>query len=338
MTKKIALDEIVNHFIVRISITSLILFVGFQITFAYECCMCENCKKERSEAEDLIARTKFDKYNKIASKIQTGKEFELIISVLDPDSVEIKKKRYENYRVDDNCHQRFRRERTSLDIIIALLRQSDLSGEMTSVRVIPSLRGFIQLFQPADTIQNHYRITLGQARRTLWCAEQHVLSVEDKNAALLEAVAGPDNFKSRVALDMLSDIDYKFESIIGDLWRIREEKEKQGLKEAASRIQYCIKIIGIRQSLRAMDNRQKFTFLNDLFKKYAFEKRGWGTNEFVLWVITRLKLIGDNASIESLGHIWNNESYHIAYRTAAQEALISLGTITPEERKIVFEK
>lgn len=328
-------NKIAMH--LKFLMTIIVLFITLDnaATFAYVCCLCNNCKLERKEADELIRLTKFDRYNNLSSYLPTQKELGLLLNPLVYDNLSIKKKRYEKFSVEETCHERYKEERAGLEILLALVRQSNISQQITSDLVIPSLEGFIEFFRAEDTLQFQNRFILDSGRRALWCAEQYILNDDAKNMALLAAVESNDNDLRRIALDMLSDIDGNFGSVKRSLLRIKEKREKQGLREAASRIQYCVKIIEIRQTMLVMDYTQKNTYLKALFDEYVYKKRGWGTHEFVLWLITQFKLIGDNSSILSLKDIWNNESFYTFYRSAAQEALIYLEAIAPEERTLI---
>jgi hypothetical protein len=302
--------SITSRFKVMMAIIILLITSGYRIAFGYGCWSCDS--EVREEIQDLIRLTKVDSYNRITTYLHTNEEVKLLLNALD--------------------HENFYVKKASIEMLHDILKQANISQQMTSDLVIPSLHNFIQFRLEEDTLQHQKKLLLDIGRYALWCAEQYILSEEEKNAALLTAVESTDNHLRRVALEMLSNINSNYEGVIGNLLRIKENRESQGLREAASRIQYCVKIIEIRQSLLVMDNTQKNTYLNKLLDEYVFKKRGWGTNEFVLWLITRLKLIGDNSSILSLRHIWNNESFNSSYRSAAQEALIYLEAITPEER------
>ena len=292
----------------------LLMTFGCQITFAYGCWSCG--EEARKAIQELIRLTKVDSYNNITTYLHTTEEVELLLNALDHES----------------SHVRL----VSLDILIDLFRQSNISQQMTSNLVLQSLQHFVQFCPEKDTIL--IKTILPRGRIALWCAEQYILSEEDKNTALISVVEGPDDNRMRIALDMLSNCNGNCENVIEDLLRAKEKKENMGLKEAASRIQYCITEIRIKESLLTMDNTQKNAYLNELFNEYVLKKPGWGNHEFVLWLITRLKLIGDDGSILSLKRIWKNEildsAYASNYRSAAQEALIYLKAINPEDRTI----
>ncbi|UCE67471.1 MAG: hypothetical protein JSU85_05500 [Candidatus Zixiibacteriota bacterium] len=300
-----------------VMITIIILLITFvhQSAFGYMCWSCDS--EAREEIQNLIRLTKVDPYNRITTYLQSKEQVELLLNALDNEKYYVKK--------------------AGIEILHDLLTQANISQQMTSDLVIPSINSFIQSRLEEDTLQHQNYLLLYLGRDALWCAEKYILSEEDKTAALLAAVESTDNRLRRVALEMLLNINGNYEGVIGNLLRIKEKRENKGLLEAASRIQYCVKKIEIRQSLLAMDNSQKNTYFDDLLDEYVHKKRGWGTNEFVLWLITQFKLIGDNSSILTLRHIWNNESYNFAYRSAAQEALIYLEVITSEERSIIVD-
>lgn len=307
--------RITGRFKVMMTIIILLISIGYQINFGYEPWKCD--LEVREEIRELIRLSKVDPYNRITTYLHSKEEVELLLNALDNEKYYVKK--------------------ASIEILHDLLTQANIPQQMTSNLVIPSLKSFIQSRLEEDTLQHQNNLLLYLGRNTLWCAEKYILDDKVKNAALLTAVEGTDEDRFRSALEMLSNINGNYKSVIRNLSLIKEKRENQGLRERASRIQYCVKIIEIRQTLLMMDNTQKNTYFNALFNEYVFKKRGWGTHEFVLWLITQFKLIGDNSSIVSLKNIWNNESFYIFYRSAAQEALIYLEVITPEERSIIVD-
>ncbi|MCP4582126.1 MAG: hypothetical protein GY839_10955, partial [candidate division Zixibacteria bacterium] len=228
-----------------------------------------------------------------------------------------------------------------LDILTALFTQSNISQKMTSNLVIPLLKNFVRFCSDEDTLQHQIKSVLNCGRRALWCAEQYILSDDDRNAALIAVVDGstriPNMHHCGTPLDMLSNTNLNYKSVIEKLLRVKKKKETQGFRDDARRIQYCITKIGIRENLLQMDNTRKNTYLNELFNEHAFKEQSWQTTGFGLWLIARIKLIGDMNAILSLKHIWSNESLDSSYRSAAQEVLIFLKAIKPEERTIFFD-
>jgi len=311
--------RITCHFRVMINIIILIITFGCQSAPAYNCWSCS--KEENQAIQDLIRSAKVDSYNNITTYLHTADEVELLLNALDNKSLQVK--------------------RTSLEILRDLFRQSNISQQMALNLVIPALKNFIHLCSTEDTLNFRVEAILNSGRIALWCAEQYVLNEEDKNRALMGVVDGSAKDLGvdlrPIALDMLSDCNSNCENVIEDLLRIKEMRENQGFREQASRIQYCIKIIRNRESLLQIDETQKITYLNDLFKENAYNNQGWGAKEFGLWLITKIKLIGGNSAILSLKYIWNNESLDSVYRAAAQEALIYLNAIKPEERTIFYD-
>lgn len=221
----------------------------------------------------------------------------------------------------------------AIEMLIGVLGHTDVSRQVARGQILPAISQLMKDSTADDESRIGSTIELGHL--ALWSAEQHALDDTQKVPSLLDAVKGPDNSRMRLAIDHLVRIGSE-EARVG-LLRAAERKEKQGLNEAAYRIKLGADRITIQMKLETLDATEKVSYLTDWLNDFIMRKKGWGVQEFVIWLITEIGLRDNDAAVVELRKVWRNQTFDVEYRYAAQEALIRLKIIEPKEREIRFE-
>jgi len=121
---------------------------------------------------------------------------------------------------------------------------------------------------------------------------------------------------------------------------ILEEKLKEDAKHSksqkiADRLLVSIEKIKVIQRLENLEAVSRTQELKDLISKRK-EEKGFSSSNILIWLIRQLEKINDPAAIQALRDIWQDDKYELEYRNEAQEGLIRLKAIKPEEEKMFF--
>jgi hypothetical protein len=119
----------------------------------------------------------------------------------------------------------------------------------------------------------------------------------------------------------------------------KREKLNHSDKDLAHRLELGLEMIEVNKALAGRREEEQVEFLFSVFQEYVQRKLGWGTQEFVLWVIGKIDAIDSPQAVSTLKQIYESKEYgddRIYYRYAAQEALVRKGELLPEQRKVIF--
>ncbi len=223
----------------------------------------------------------------------------------------------------------------SLDLLIEIIKQINIPNVVIEKKIKPAVDFLIEkhISSPAEPdialIQN--------AKRALWHIEVRELSDNKERLKFLQ-----DNLENTENgyYYLFEAMDYLV-AIGNDRAReILEEKLKEDAKHSksqkiADRLLVSIEKIKVIQRLENLEAVSRTQELKDLISKRK-EEKGFSSSNILIWLIRQLEKINDPAAIQALRDIWQDDKYELEYRNEAQEGLIRLKAIKPEEEKMFF--
>ncbi len=221
---------------------------------------------------------------------------------------------------------------TALYVLLKGIRDWDIPEDVLRGKIVPRLSRSVE--RNAASKDEGVIFLRKLAGTVLWYVGLRELSHEQRMAALGVALSGLDWTRRTLAVDRLVRIGTEEAEEV--LRKGVQSLRQKGLREYAGRTELGITRIHIQKRLDALTATGKVSLLSQEVSRRAAEKRGWGKREYVIWLIGKVAEVKHPSAVAELKRIWLHESLYIDYREAAQNALLRLKQIAPEDKRIIL--
>ena len=177
------------------------------------------------------------------------------------------------------------------------------------------------------------------AKRVLWQVKFREISDDKKRLEFLkdniENTLDGNFYYSFEALDWISEIGTdEAKNVL--LKKLSESTKRSIPEDIIDKLNASLEKLEAIQVLKSLDPLGKAKRLKELISKQKKEKT-FVKRELLIWMIRHLGQIDNPEAVVTLKDIWQDSTYQEDYRYEAQEVLVRLKKVKPEERKIIFQ-